>query len=63
MNRQDLYAIDETVYKQIQEDRKKKELETKAFFDGMEKGADMMRKIISDYLIDEEKKEGADNDL
>ena len=62
MNRQDLYAIDETVYKQIQEDRKKKELETKAFFDGMEKGADMMRKIISDYLIDEEKKEGADND-
>lgn len=61
MNRQDLYAIDETVYKQIQEDRKKKELETKAFFDGMEKGADMMRKIISDYLIDEEKKEGADN--
>ena len=61
MNRQDLYAIDETVYKQIQEDRKKKELETKAFFDGMEKGADMMRKIINDYLIDEEMKEGADN--
>ena len=61
MNNQDLYALDETVYKQIQEDRKKKELETKAFFDGMEKGADMMRKAVRDFLANEVQKEGADN--
>ena len=37
MDKQDLYALDEAIYKQIQIDRKNKEIENKAYFDGMER--------------------------
>lgn len=50
MDKQDLYALDEAIYKQIQIDRKNKEIENKAYFDGMEKGAEMMVKAVRDYL-------------
>ena len=53
MNKQDLYALDEIVYKKIQEDRKKKEAESKAYFDGMEKGAELLMKAVRDYLTKE----------
>ena len=59
MNKQDLYWIDEVVYKQIQADRRKKEDENKAYFDGMEKGAEMMMKAVKEHLKEEEQKEGA----
>jgi hypothetical protein len=58
MDKQDLYALDETIYKQIQADRKKKEAENKAYFDGMEKGAEIMMKAVRDYLTNEGKKGG-----
>lgn len=63
MNNQNLLTIDEIIYKQIQENRKKKEAETKAFFDGMVEGAEMMRRAVRDFLANEEEKEGANNDL
>ena len=58
MDKQDLYALDETIYKQIQSDRKNKEIENKAYFDGMEKGAEMMMKAVRDYLTNEAMKGG-----
>ena len=58
MDKQDLYAIDDAIYKQIQIDRKNKEIENKAYFDGMEKGAEMMMKAVRDYLTNERKKNG-----
>ena len=61
MNAQDLYDLDKTIYEKIQADRKKKEAETKAFFDGMEEGAEMMRKAVRDFLANEGEKEGEDN--
>jgi hypothetical protein len=54
MDKQDLYKLDEILYKDIQEQRKKKEAENKAFFDGMEKGAEMMMKRVRDFLTAEE---------
>lgn len=54
MDRQDLYALDETVYKQIQEIKRNRELETKAYIEGMEKGADMMMKAVRDFLNKED---------
>lgn len=54
MDRQELYKLDEMLYKQIQEDRKKKEAKTKAYFDGVEKGAEMMMKMVRDFLAKEE---------
>lgn len=59
MDKQDLYALDEAIYKQIQIDRRNKEIENKAYFDGMEKGAEMMMKAVRDYLTNEAKKGGA----
>ncbi len=56
MDKQDLYRLDEITYKQIQEARRNKEAENKAFFDGMEKGAEMMMKAVRDYLNHEEMK-------
>lgn len=56
MDKQDLYALDEAIYKQMQIDRKNKEIESKAYFDGMEKGAEMMMKAVRDYLTNEDKK-------
>lgn len=53
MNKQDLYSLDEIVYKKIQEDRKKKEAENKSYFDGMEKGAELLMKAVRDYLTKE----------
>ena len=50
MNAQDLYDLDKTIYEKIQADRKKKEAETKAFFDGMEEGAEMMRKAVQEDI-------------
>ena len=58
MNKQDLYALDEAIYKQIQIDRKNKEAENKAYFDGMEKGAEMMMKAVRIYLTNEGEKGG-----
>lgn len=60
MDKQDLYALDEAIYKQIQIDRKNKEIENKAYFDGMEKGAEMMMKAVRDYLTNEARKGGAE---
>lgn len=54
MDKQDLYALDETVYKQIQKDRREKEAENKAYFDGMEKGAEMMMKFVREFLYKQE---------
>lgn len=59
MDKQDLYAIDETVFKKIQEDRKKKEAENKTYFDGMEKGVELMMKAVRDYLNKEAENIGA----
>ena len=53
MEKNDLYWLDEVVYKQIQADRRKKEEENKAYFDGMEKGAEMMMKAVRDFLTKE----------
>lgn len=58
MDTQKLYEIDSIIYQQIQEDRKRKELENIAYFEGMEKGADMMMKAVRNYLIDEKKRGG-----
>lgn len=60
MDKQDLYALDEDVYRQIQAEKRKKEAENKAYFDGMEKGAEMMMKSVRDYLQKEEMKGGAE---
>lgn len=56
MNRNDLYQIDEAVYRRIQEEKQKKEAATKAYFEGMEQGAEMMRKAVNEYLMREEVK-------
>ena len=56
MDKQDLYQLDEILYKQIQDQRKQKEAENKAFFDGMEKGAELMMKRVRDFLTEEETK-------
>ena len=53
MDKQDLYKLDEILYKQIQDQRKQKETENKAFFDGMEKGAELMMKKVRDFLTEE----------
>lgn len=53
MNKQDLYALDEIVYKRIQEERRKETIRVNAYFDGMEVGADMMMKCVRDYLTEE----------
>ena len=60
MDKNDLYALDEAVYRQIQAEKQKKEAENKAYFDGMEKGAEMMMKSVRDYLQKEEMKGGAE---
>lgn len=54
MKRSELYAIDTIVFKQIQEDKKKTEATNKAYFEGMEKGADLFCKAIRDFLNKEE---------
>jgi len=61
MDKQELYKLDEILYKQIQEDRKKKEAENKAYFDGVEKGADMMMKAVRDFLTKEEESKRGDS--
>ncbi len=62
MDKQELYALDEIIYKQIQIDRKNKEKENKAYFDGMEKGAEIMMKAVREFLTEEAKKSGAKMD-
>lgn len=54
MKTSELYAIDTIVFKQIQEDKKKTEATNKAYFEGMEKGADLFCKAIRDFLNKEE---------
>ena len=61
MNTQDLNKLDVIICNKIMADRDKKEAEIKAFFNGMAEGAEMMRKAVRDFLINEEDKEGADN--
>ncbi len=58
MDKQDLYRLDEVTYKRIQEEKRKAEVETKAYFDGMEKGADMMMKAVRDFLSTEQTQKG-----
>lgn len=58
MDKKDLYALDAALYAQIQEDRKKKEAETKAYFDGVEKGVDLMVKAVRDFMNNEANKGG-----
>ena len=58
MDLNDLYSLDKTVWDLIQETKKKKETETKAFFDGMEKGADLMMKAVKTHLEKEAEKGG-----
>ena len=60
MDKNVLYMIDEIIYKTIQEEKKKKETEVKAYFEGMEKGAEMMTNAVRNYLNTEQQKEGAE---
>lgn len=53
MDKKDLYALDSALYKQIRADREKKEAETKAYFDGVEKGVDLMVKAVRDFMNNE----------
>ena len=57
MDNNDLSWIDEAIYKQIQVERRNKEAENKAYFDGMEKGAEMMFRAVREHLKKEQRKE------
>lgn len=50
-----LHELDALVYQQIQVDKKQKELEHIAYYEGMQKGADMMMRAVRNYLLDEKK--------
>ena len=54
MDKQDLYKLDDIIYQQIQDQKKQKETENKAYFEGMEKGAELMMKKVRDFLNEEE---------
>lgn len=54
MDKQDLYKLDDIIYQQIQDQKKQKEMENKAYFEGMEKGAELMMKRVRDFLNEEE---------
>ena len=54
MDKNALYLIDENIYKKIQEEKKMKETEIKAYFEGMEKGAEMVTNAVRDYLNTEQ---------
>ena len=56
MDKQDLYKLDDIIYQQIQDQKKQKEMENKAYFEGMEKGAELMMKKVRDFLNEEETK-------
>ena len=47
---QRLYELDNEVYKHIQRIKNDREKETKAFIEGMEKGADLMMKAVREEL-------------
>ena len=57
MDNNDLAWLDEIIYKQIQVERRNKEAENKLYFDGMEKGAEMMFKAVKEHLNKEQRKE------
>lgn len=57
MDNNDLNWLDEVIYKQIQVERRNKDNENKAYFDGMEKGAEMMFKAVKEHLNKEQRKE------
>lgn len=59
MTKDDLYSLDTVVYNQISEERKVKEKELKAYFSGMEKGADMMLKAVKNFIENEQQNGGA----
>ena len=50
-----LHELDSIVYQQIQAEKKQKELEHIVYYEGMEKGADMMMRAVRNYLLDEKK--------
>ena len=58
MNTQNLQELDMIVYQQIEADKKRKELENIAYFEGMQKGADMMMRAVRNYLMDEKQRGG-----
>ena len=60
MKKSELYDIDKIIFEQIQEEKKKTEAENKAYFEGMEKGADLFCKAVRDFLNKEDEKGGAE---
>lgn len=60
MDAQILRELDALVYQQIQADKKRKELENRAYFEGMEKGADMMMHAVMNRLLEERQKGGGE---
>jgi hypothetical protein len=46
----ELYDLETKAWEEIQEIKRVRELETKAFIDGMEKGADLMMKKVKGFL-------------
>lgn len=57
LDNQRLYEIESEVDKQIQDIKKARELETKAFVDGMKKGAELMFKAVREELKKEREQE------
>lgn len=57
LDNQKLYEIESEVDKQIQDIKKARELETKAFVDGMKKGAELMFKAVREELKKEREQE------
>ena len=54
MTYNELYEIDKNVYHEIQDIKRERELETNAFIEGMEKGADLMLKRVKEFLKKED---------
>ncbi len=57
LDNQRLSEIDGEVYQKIQKIKKDRELETKAFIEGMEKGAYLMFKAVREELRKENEQE------
>jgi len=46
----ELYELDKCIWEEIQEIKRRREDETKAFIEGMEKGAELMLKKVKGFL-------------
>ena len=58
MKKSELYDIDKIIFEQIEDEKKKTEATNKAYFEGMEKGADLFCKAVRDFLNKEAEKGG-----